>query len=160
MGADDILEVQDLEVCYTTRCGTLRAIHDLNLTLRRSETFGVVGESGCGKSTLAFAIMGFLERNASITRGRILFNGDDLLKKSRAEMRKLWGKKISMIYQDPTAALNPSLNIGMQIAEILQVHEGASRSAAQAQVVAMLAGLKIADAEMIADRYPHQISGG
>ena len=160
MGADDILEVQDLEVCYTTRFGTLRAIHDLNLTLRRSETYGVVGESGCGKSTLAFAIMGYLERNASITRGRILFNGEDLLKKSRAEMRGLWGKKISMIYQDPTAALNPSLKIGMQIAEILQVHEGASRSAAQAQAVAMLARLQIADPEMIADRYPHQLSGG
>ena len=160
MGADDILDVQDLDVCYTTRFGTLRAIHDLSLTLRRSETYGVVGESGCGKSTLAFAIMGYLERNATVTRGRILFNGEDLLKKSRAEMRALWGKKIAMIYQDPTAALNPSLKIGMQIAEILQVHEGASRRAAHAQAVAMLGRLQIADPEMIADRYPHQLSGG
>jgi peptide/nickel transport system ATP-binding protein len=160
MGADDILEVQDLEVCYTTRFGTLRAIHDLNLALRRSETYGVVGESGCGKSTLAFAIMGYLERNASVTKGRILFNGEDLLKKSRSEMRALWGRKIAMIYQDPTAALNPSLKIGVQIAEILQAHMGASRHSAHAQAAAMLERLQIADPEMIADRYPHQLSGG
>jgi peptide/nickel transport system ATP-binding protein len=160
MGADDILVVQDLDVCYTTRFGTLRAIRDLNLTLRRSETYGVVGESGCGKSTLAFAIMGYLERNASITRGKILFNGENLLEKSRSQMRALWGRKISMIYQDPTSALNPSLKIGMQIAEILQVHEGVPGREARAQAVAMLARLQIADPEMVADRYPHQLSGG
>ena len=160
MGADDILEVRDLEVCYTTRFGTLRAIRDLNLTLRRSETYGVVGESGCGKSTLAFAIMGYLERNASITRGKILFNGEDMLAKSRAEMRAIWGRKICMIYQDPTAALNPSIRIGTQVAEILQVHQGASARVAQEQAVQMLARLQIADPEMVAQRYPHQLSGG
>jgi len=157
---DDILQVKNLEVSYTTRHGTHRAIRDLNLCLRRNETYGVVGESGCGKTTLAFAIMGYLERNGAVTGGTILFNGEDLLSKSRSEMRALWGKKISMIYQDPTAALNPSVKIGLQVAEILQVHEGASRNAARGQAVAMLSRLQIADPEMIADRYPHQLSGG
>jgi peptide/nickel transport system ATP-binding protein len=157
---DDILEIQGLEVSYTTRHGTLRAIRDLNLSLRRNETYGVVGESGCGKSTLAFAIMGYLERNGAVTGGRILFNGEDMLRKSRSEMRELWGKRIAMIYQDPTASLNPSLKTGMQIAEILQVHQGASRKDALGQAVAMLSRLSIADPEMIADRYPHQLSGG
>ncbi len=160
MPVDDILQIRDLEVSYSTRSGTLRAIRDLSLSLRRNETYGVVGESGCGKSTLAFAIMGYLERNGAVTRGEILFNGEDLLKKSRSEMRALWGKKISMIYQDPTAALNPSLTVGLQIAEILQVHQGQSWDAARRQAVSMLSRLQIADPEMIADRYPHQLSGG
>jgi peptide/nickel transport system ATP-binding protein len=159
-GMDDILEVRGLEVSYVTRAGTLRAIRNLDLSLRRNETYGVVGESGCGKSTLAFAIMGYLERNALVTGGQILFNGEDLLRKSRSEMRSIWGKRISMIYQDPTAALNPSIKIGLQIAEILQVHEGVTLNGAWRQSVEMLSRLQIADPEMIADRYPHQLSGG
>jgi peptide/nickel transport system ATP-binding protein len=160
MSADDILQIQNLEVSYTTRSGRLRAIRDLSVSLRRNETYGVVGESGCGKSTLAFAIMGYLERNGEVTGGRILFNGEDLLSMSRTRRRALWGKKISMIYQDPTSALNPSLKVGLQVAEILQVHQGVSGSEARAQAVSMLARLQIADAEMVAERYPHQLSGG
>ncbi|HEY9593699.1 MAG TPA: ABC transporter ATP-binding protein, partial [Spirochaetia bacterium] len=120
----------------------------------------VVGESGCGKSTLAFAIMGYLERNGAVTAGKILFDGEDLLRMSTAQRRALWGRRISMIYQDPTSALNPSLTVGLQIGEILQVHQGASRSEARAQTVSMLSRLQIADPEMVADRYPHQLSGG
>jgi peptide/nickel transport system ATP-binding protein len=157
---DDILRIEGLEVSYTTRHGTLRALRELNLNVRRNETYGVVGESGCGKSTLAFAIMGYLERNGSVTGGKILFNGKDLLHVSGAQRRALWGKKISMIYQDPTSALNPSLKVGLQVAEILQVHQGASRNEARAQAVSMLSRLQIADPEMVAERYPHQLSGG
>jgi len=158
--ADCILEVRDLEVDYVTRAGALRAIRGLDLSLRRNETYGVVGESGCGKSTLAFAIMGYLGRNASVAGGKILFNGANLLQMSRSRLRTIWGGKIAMIYQDPTAALNPSLKIGLQIAEILQVHAGVSRRVAWSQAVAMLARLQIADPEMVAERYPHQLSGG
>ena len=157
---DPILQIQDLDVCYTTRSGVRAAVKGLDLTLRRNETYGVVGESGCGKSTLAFAIMGYLERNGAVTRGRILFNGEDLLSKSRREMRGWWGKKLSMIYQDPTAALNPSLKIGAQVAEVLQAHTRVSPREARHQAVAMLERLQIADAPLVADRYPHQLSGG
>ena len=157
---EDILEIKGLEVSYRTRAGRFSAVRGLDLSLRRNETYGVVGESGCGKSTLAFAIMGYLERNASVPAGQILFEGDDILKKSRGALRSLWGSKISMIYQDPSAALNPSLKVGLQIAEILEAHEGASRREAWAQAVAMLNRLQIADPEKVADRYPHQLSGG
>ncbi len=160
MDRDVILDIENLEICYTTRHGDLKAIRDVSLRLFRGETYGIVGESGCGKSTFAFGIIRYLERNASVTKGRIVFNGEDLLAKSAKEMRGLWGKKIAMIYQDPTAALNPSMKIGKQIAEILEVHEGLSADKALSHAVHMLSRLQIADPELIVERYPHQLSGG
>lgn len=155
-----ILEIKNLSVSYTSKGEQLKAIRNLNLQVERGETYGIVGESGCGKSTLVLAIIRYLDRNGSVDEGEIIFDGENLLTKSEREMRQIWGKKICMIYQDPTAALNPTIIIGKQISELLETHENISAKAAFSRAVEILKRLQIADPEIVARSYPHQLSGG
>jgi peptide/nickel transport system ATP-binding protein len=155
-----IIEIKNLQVSYRTREGKLPALRDLDITINRGESYGIVGESGCGKSTLALAIIRYLDRNGVVDGGEIRFNGEDLLRKSEREMRSIWGSKITMVYQDPTAALNPSMVIGRQISEIVEAHENISQNEALEKAVDILGTLQIPDPRYVAQSYPHQLSGG
>ena len=155
-----ILQIDRLAVAYETRYGDVAAVRDVSLDIHRAETFGIVGESGCGKSTVAFSIVNFLGRNGKITGGRILFQGQDLVKRSEKELRKLRGDRIAMVYQDPMQALNPSMTLGDQMAEVLIVHRGMKRAAALDRCEQMLERVYMPDPASVMRRYPHQVSGG
>jgi peptide/nickel transport system ATP-binding protein len=155
-----VLKLQDIAISYETRYGDVEAVRQVNFEVHRATTFGVVGESGCGKSTVAFGIVGFLGPNGKIVGGSIKFQGRELVGRSEAELRKLRGDQIAMVYQDPMQALNPSVPIGEQLAEVLTTHRGISKKEAWDRSVDMLNRVYMPDAANVMNRYPHQISGG
>src|SRR6185295_759917 len=132
MATAPLLELRNLSTHYVSSRGTriVRAVDELSLTVKAGETLGVVGESGSGKTTLALTILRLLPTAARIVGGQMLFEGEDLVKKSEAEMRAVRGKRIAMILQDPMASLNPLFTIGDQVAEPIRVHEGVGRKSA------------------------------
>ncbi|MCF7891090.1 ABC transporter ATP-binding protein [Candidatus Bipolaricaulota bacterium] len=155
-----ILEIKDLVVKYKTRTGDLTAVRGVDLSVEKGKTQGIVGESGCGKSTLAFAIMGYLDRNGRIDSGRIMLDGEDVSEKPESWMRKIWGDELNIVYQDPSAALNPSIKIGKQIGEVLETHERLPERKARGKTIDILRELQISDPEIVVDSYPHELSGG
>lgn len=160
MNTVPVIDVQNLSVDYRLPKGWANALYDVSLTVRSGEVHGLVGESGSGKSTLALAAMRYLAANARVSSGRILFEGANLLSYSDDEIRRVWGRQISLVPQDPLASLNPAYRVGDQIAEIFRTHEHLSRSAAAESAIEMLRRVKINDAVSVAKRYPHQLSGG
>jgi peptide/nickel transport system ATP-binding protein len=159
-GRAPLLEVRDLSVRFRTRDGIVHAVSNLSYTLRRGETLGVVGESGSGKSVASLAVMGLLNRAYADIEGEILFEGTDLLKLRPDELRKIRGRDISMIFQDPFACLHPMYRVGWQIAEAVRAHEDVSKAAAWDRAVELLAAVGIPNARSRARDYPHQFSGG
>ncbi len=159
-GGAPLLEVRNLSIRFRTRDGVVQAVSDLSFTLRRGETLGVVGESGSGKSVTSLAVMGLLNRAHADVEGEIVFEGTDLLKLNAGELRKIRGRDISMIFQDPFACLHPMYRIGSQIAEAVRAHEDVSKSAAHARAVELLSAVGIPNAKVRARDYPHQFSGG
>ncbi|MFQ5857554.1 MAG: dipeptide ABC transporter ATP-binding protein [Anaerolineae bacterium] len=155
-----ILEVRDLAISYETRRGDVEAVRNISFAVHRAMTFGIVGESGCGKSTVAFGIVDFLGPNGRIVGGSIRFQGRELIGRSQAELRKLRGDQIAMVYQDPMQALNPSVTLGDQLAEVLTTHRGVKKAEAWDKCIAMLERVYMPDAAAVMNRYPHQISGG
>ena len=155
-----ILKVDGLAISYETRYGDVHAVRDVSFEIKRGEAHSIVGESGCGKSTVAFGIVNFLGRNGKIVAGRILFQGRDLVGRSPEELRKLRGDRIAMVYQDPMQALNPSMRLGDQMAEVLVVHRHMHKRAAEDRCLHMLERVYMADPANVMWRYPHQISGG
>jgi peptide/nickel transport system ATP-binding protein len=155
-----LLDVRDLSVRFRTRDGIVHAVSELSFTLRRGETLGVVGESGSGKSVSSLAIMGLLNRNTAEIEGEIVFEGTDLLKLPPDELRKIRGRDISMIFQDPFACLHPMYRVGWQIGEAVRAHENVSKSAAWKRAVELLSAVGIPNAAARARDYPHQFSGG
>jgi len=155
-----LLEIRNLSVSYFTRAGEVPAVRDFSLTLHPGEGIGLVGESGCGKSTVAMAIMQYLGGNGRIVAGEILFKGRDLVGLDAGGLRRLRGGEIAMVYQEPMAALNPSMTIGKQLAEVPVYHGGASRAEALGRARDVLADVRLPDPERILAAYPHQISGG
>ncbi len=155
-----LLDVRNLSVRFRTRDGVVQAVSDLSFTLRRGETLGVVGESGSGKSVTSLAIMGLLNPAHADVSGEILFEGTNLLTLSSKELRKVRGRSVSMIFQDPFACLHPMYRIGAQIAEAVRAHADVSRSAAWERAVELLRAVGIPNAEVRARDYPHQFSGG
>ncbi len=153
------LRVEDLSLAYVVRGIQRPVLRGVTFEVRPGESYGLVGESGCGKSTTAYAAVRYLPRNAVITGGRILVDGDDVTKMSEEEVRQFRIHHASMVYQDPGAALNPSTKIGPQVAEAFTV---LGQNAKDAKVSAMraLERVQIADPEAVAQRYPHQLSGG
>lgn len=160
MSDQPVIQANNLFVDYRLNKTWVNVINDVSLSINPLEIHGLVGESGSGKTTLALALMRYMADNARIVSGEILLDGDDLLRKSDAEMRKIWGRHLNLVPQDPLASLNPAYTIGDQIAEITQLHEGLSRAEAWRRAVEMLASVEIADPEAVARRYPHQLSGG
>ena len=160
-GSQTVLEVKDLAVHVTTRRGIGRAVDGISFSLRADETLGLVGESGSGKSLTSLAILGLQPQPAAqIVGGEILFRGEDLLKKSQAELRHYRGKRIAMILQDPMTALNPVFSIGRQLFEPLQLHRHLSGRPLREQAIELLRLLQIPSPESRLKTYPHQLSGG
>jgi peptide/nickel transport system ATP-binding protein len=155
-----VLKVENAAISYETRYGDVEAVRDVSFEVRRATTFGVVGESGCGKSTVAFGIVDFLGPNGKIVGGSIIFQGRELVGRSQKELRTLRGDQIAMVYQDPMQALNPSVTIGDQLAEVLTVHRGIPKAEAWQRSIDMLERVYMPDAANVMNRYPHQISGG
>jgi peptide/nickel transport system ATP-binding protein len=153
------LKVEDLHLSYMVRGIPRPVLRGVSFEVRPGESYGLVGESGCGKSTTAYAAVRYLPRNARITSGRILVNGEDIVKKSGDELRTFRMHHASMVYQDPGAALNPTIKIGPQVAEAFTVL-GQDRKRAQESAIQALKRVQIADPERVMGRYPHQLSGG
>ncbi len=159
--ATPILECRNLCISYFTRAGEIPAVVDFDLTLMPGETVGLVGESGCGKSTVALAIMRYLGRNGRIVSGEIRFSGKDVGTMAPQELRRLRGSGIAMVYQEPMAALNPSMTIARQLMEVPLLHQpGCGDREARGRVLEMLENVRLPDPARIMDAYPHQISGG
>ena len=133
---------------------------DFNLTVKPGEAIGIVGESGCGKSTVALAIMQYMGKNGGIKSGEIKFQGDDMTAMSDEQLRNLRGSRISMVYQEPMASLNPSMRVGDQLMEVPLYHDGASPDEARELALKMLDNMRLPDPARIFESYPHQISGG
>ncbi len=158
---DTILEVRDLSVEFHTAEGVVRPVRELSYTLKAGEKLGIVGESGSGKSVSSLAIMRLIpDPPGKVTHGEILYRGEDLLKKSEREMRRIRGNEISMIFQEPMTSLNPIRRCGDQIAESLRLHRGMKRREAADEAVELMRAVGIANPEARAREYPHQMSGG
>src|SRR5216110_1979479 len=157
-----LLEVQGLSTHYVSARGTrvTRAVEDVSFTLRDGETLGIVGESGSGKSTLALSLLRLLPPAARIVAGAVRFEGEDLLNKPESEMRRIRGKRIAMILQDPMASLNPLFTVGDQVGEPLRVHEGATRRGAWNRARELLGAVRISAPATRVRNYPHELSGG
>jgi peptide/nickel transport system ATP-binding protein len=158
--AGDALRIEHLEVSYRVGRRERKVVSDVNLAIRRGESYGLVGESGCGKSTVAFAAIRYLARNGRVSGGRIWVDGRDLWSLSARQLRGLRTRSVAMVYQDPGRALNPSLRIGRQMAEVFEVAEGIKGSAALERAARMLARVQIASPDRVLRNYPHELSGG
>lgn len=154
-----LLEVSDLSVVYRTYEGTVAAVNGLGFSLHRGRTLGLVGESGAGKTTTALSIMGLVPSPPGVVEsGRIIFDGQDLLRLPEREMKRIRGNRISMIFQDPMTSLNPVLTVGLQISEALAAHQDLSEAEAERRAAEMLERVQIPAARY--REYPHEFSGG
>jgi len=156
---NSILEVKGIDISFRSASTSIKVVSNLNFDIKEAEVFGLVGESGCGKSLTALSIMGILPHNA-FAEGEIIFKGNNLLKLDNESMRRLRGRELSMIFQEPMTSLNPVLTIGYQIAEVITTHLGLSKKDAMANAVELLKAVKIPSPEIRTKEYPHQMSGG
>lgn len=154
------LSVQNLSVAFKTRNGVVEALNDVSLDLQKGEVLGVVGESGSGKSVTAYTVMGLLDAAGEVTQGSAVFDGMPLIDAKERDLRDLRGREISMIFQNPRAALNPIRPIGKQIEDVLLQHVQATRSDAKEKAIAMLEKVKIVEPELRYWSYPYELSGG
>lgn len=160
MTEQPILSVKNLAVTYKTRKRDVNAVRDVTFDIYAGENLGLVGESGCGKSTAAYSIVGFLGRNGRVSNGEILFRGENLANRPESDLCKLRGADISMVYQEPMSALNPTMLIKDQLAESLIVHQSMDKKTAYAKSLEALKSVYMPDPEGVMDRYSHQLSGG
>ena len=161
MDSNRLLEVRQLQTFFHTERGTARAVDEVDLHLSPGETLGVVGESGCGKSVTALSILRLIPQPPGrIVGGEILFRTENLLTKTMEQMRRVRGKDIAMIFQEPMTSLNPLFNVGRQISEAIQLHEGLGYRKSLAKTVEMLRIVGIPSPDKRVNDYPHQLSGG
>jgi peptide/nickel transport system ATP-binding protein len=154
-----VLEVEDLTIQYKVATEWVDAVRDISFVINQGETYGLVGESGCGKTTIAMAIMHYLSRNGRVSEGSIRLKGREFTDLSRRELRRARVNDISMVYQDPGTALNPSIRVGEQVADVFDLM-GVPRAQQRDRVIEILARVQIADPARVVERYPHQLSGG
>ena len=161
MAAETILQIEDLQTHFFTAVGTVRAVDGVSYALKAGETLGVVGESGCGKSVTALSVLRLVANPPGrIVGGAVRFQGRNLLEISDAEMERIRGNEISMIFQEPMTSLNPLYTVGKQIAEAVALHQGLNKRDAWDRAVEMLKRVYIPEPERRAHAYPHQLSGG
>jgi len=157
---DLLLSVEDLHVRFKTYAGIVNAVNGITFQVRRGEVFGLVGESGCGKSVTGFAVLRMVPYPGKIVRGRVVFRGEDLLQKEEREMRSIRGAGISMIFQDPTASLNPVFSIGSQMVRVIRQHREAGPAEAMRRALEMLNAVQLPNPARVVRSYPHELSGG
>jgi len=160
MARQPLLSVEDLRVEFWTQRGTVHAVNGISFDIAPGETLGIVGESGCGKSVTSLALMGILPRAGKVTSGTAMFGDRDLFRLSDRELRRIRGRDIAMIFQDPMTSLNPVLTIGRQIREALEAHFDLGKGEANRRVADLLDQVGIPSADMRLKDYPHQFSGG
>jgi oligopeptide transport system ATP-binding protein len=154
-----LLQVKDLNVQFQTNDGLIYAVNQLNFELGRGETLGIVGESGSGKTQTVLALMGLLARNGQAS-GQVLFQGQDLLTLPAAQLNRIRGNRVAMIFQDPMTSLNPYLTVERQMTEVLELHKGLTRKQARVRALTLLDAVKIPEAARRINMYPHEYSGG
>lgn len=158
---EPLLEIKDLQLEFITEEGTVEALDGINITVKKGEIHGLIGETGCGKSVTSLATLGLLDNNARIRGGEIIYKGKDLLKMNEEELRKeIRGNEISMIFQNPSTSLNPVYNIGNQIQESILLYQTKDKKEASTLVLNELDRVKLPDPEDISTKYPHELSGG
>jgi peptide/nickel transport system ATP-binding protein len=157
---DVLLSVEDLHVRFKTYAGLVHAVNGMTFDVREGEIFGLVGESGCGKSVTGFAVLRMIPPPGEIVQGRITFRGEDLLQKSEAEMQDIRGGRIAMIFQDPSASLNPVFSIGNQVTRVIRQHVSADRAKARQIAMEMFDTVDLPEPEHVFRAYPHELSGG
>ena len=161
MAADEtLLRVENLRVEFSTRRGSVYAVNGISFDVARGDTLGIVGESGCGKSVTSLAVLGLLPPNGRVTSGAAVFQGRDLVQESDRALRRVRGREIAMIFQDPMTSLNPVLTIGRQIREALETHFGLSKRDAEGRAAELVDRVGIPSAKARLKDYPHQFSGG
>ncbi|AOM40133.1 ABC transporter ATP-binding protein [Xenorhabdus hominickii] len=157
--AEALLTVKDLTVAFSTPDGNVTAVNKLNFDLQAGETLGIVGESGSGKSQTAFALMGLLASNGTVS-GSANFNGREILNLKEKELNRMRAEEISMIFQDPMTSLNPYMKVGEQLTEVLMLHKNIGKSEAVEESIRMLDAVKMPEARKRMKMYPHEFSGG
>ncbi len=155
----DALTLSNVDITYRVRRRDQNVVRDVSFHVARGESYGLVGESGCGKSTIALAIVRYLARNGRVSGGGIQIDGQDVLALKASQLQRLRARTVSMVYQEPGRALNPSIHVGRQVAEVYEI-AGVDRKAALARAQEMLGKVKISDPQGVMNRYPHQLSGG
>jgi peptide/nickel transport system ATP-binding protein len=155
---NELLKVENLQVVFNTRRGILKAVNDVSFTLKKGEIAGLVGESGCGKSVTALSIVRLLPPTARIISGQILFKGRNLLELTNEEIRRIRGKEIAMIFQDPETSLDPVFTIDDQVEEAITIHQNVRNSEVKKKVIRLLNSVGISEARK--NQYPHQYSKG
>ncbi|MDB4108443.1 ABC transporter ATP-binding protein [bacterium] len=161
MNKSPVLSVQNLRVAFQSNTTLNEVLHGISYDVFPNEILGIVGESGSGKSVASLAVMGLLPpKNSVISSGAVIFNNEDLLNYSQKQLEELRGQKIAMIFQEPMSALNPSMNCGKQVEEILLQHTNISKKAAKEEVIRLFNAVKIPEPESSSKKYPHEISGG
>ncbi len=154
-----LLGIRNLKVYFYSEDGMVRAVNDVDLDIGEGETLGIIGETGCGKTILGLSILRLLSENTKV-EGRILYKGEDLLKLSEDEMRKIRGKEIAMIFQNPLSSMNPVLTVGTQVAEPVELHQHLDNQNAKEKVIEMLKSVRIPLPSKRVNEYPHEFSGG
>ncbi|MED1953662.1 ABC transporter ATP-binding protein [Brevibacillus centrosporus] len=155
-----LLEVTNLQTHFKTEDGVVPSVNGVSFSVSRGETLAIVGESGCGKSVTSLSIMRLVASPGEVVGGEILFEGQDLLKLGKKEMRKMRGNKISMIFQEPMSSLNPVFTIENQLGEVFRIHERLDKKQARQKSIAMLERVGIPNPERVVGYFPHQLSGG
>jgi peptide/nickel transport system ATP-binding protein/oligopeptide transport system ATP-binding protein len=158
---NELLKIEDLKTYFYTYEGVVKAVNGINLQINKGETLGLVGESGCGKSITALSILRLIPSPpGKIVNGKIIFEGKNLLELNDKEMRKIRGKKISMIFQEPMTSLDPMFTIGQEIMEVIKLHQGLEKEEARRKTIESLKAVGFPDPEERVDNYPHELSGG
>ena len=157
---DTLLKIEGLRTYFFTEAGIVKAVDGVSFTVKKGESLGLVGESGSGKTVTALSVLRIVPSPGKIVEGRILFEGTDLLGKKEKEMQKIRGKKIAVIFQDPSSSLNPVYNVETQLKDILRAHESLSKKECRQKTIELLKLVGIPEAETRMREYPHQFSGG
>jgi oligopeptide/dipeptide ABC transporter ATP-binding protein len=157
---DALLSIEDLHVQFATYAGVIKAVNGMSFQVREGEIFGLVGESGCGKSVTGFSVLRMVPHPGEITHGRIAFQNEDLLAKREEEMRRIRGGRIAMIFQDPSASLNPVFSIGNQVTRVIRLHLPVGKGEARELALHMFDSVGLPDPPRVFRSYPHELSGG